>query len=112
MQKQNNILNFEGQNIYVGFDAHLKSWQVTILTENMFHKTFVMLPKPEVLSNYLKDNFPKGQYFSAYEAGFSGLWAHYQLKALGLTISWLIQPTYPLHKKKKCRKRTKGTAEK
>ena len=35
MQKQINTLNFKGQNIYVGFDAHLKSWQVTILTENM-----------------------------------------------------------------------------
>lgn len=47
MQKQINDLNFEGQNIYVGFDSHLKCWKVTILTENMTHKTFTMPPKPE-----------------------------------------------------------------
>jgi transposase len=48
MQTQSNNLNFEGQNIYVGFDAHLKDWKVTILTENITHKTFVMPPKPDV----------------------------------------------------------------
>jgi hypothetical protein len=30
---QRKELNFEGQNIYVGIDVHLKSWTVTILTE-------------------------------------------------------------------------------
>ena len=28
MRKQSNTLNFEGQNIYVGIDVHLKSWTV------------------------------------------------------------------------------------
>lgn len=32
MQKQSNTLNFEGQNIYVGIDVHLKSWTISILT--------------------------------------------------------------------------------
>ena len=31
MQKQSNTLNFEGQNIYVGIDVHLKSWTVASL---------------------------------------------------------------------------------
>ena len=30
MRKQSNTLNFEGQNIYVGIDVHLKSWTVSI----------------------------------------------------------------------------------
>ncbi len=35
MQLQSNIFNFEGQNIYIGINVHLKSWTVTILTENL-----------------------------------------------------------------------------
>ncbi len=31
MRKQSNTLNFEGQNIYVGIDVHLKSWTVRVL---------------------------------------------------------------------------------
>ncbi len=112
MQKQNNTLNFEGQNIYVGFDAHLKSWQVTILTENMSHKTFVMPPKPEVLSNYLRDNFPKGNYYSAYEAGFSGLWAHYQLKALGVNNIIVNPADIPTTQKEKVQKEDKRDSRK
>lgn len=84
MLTQKNNLNFEGQNIYAGFDAHLKSWQVTILTDGMNLKTFVMPPKPEVLNDYLRKNFPGATYYSAYEAGFSGLWAHYRLCNLGI----------------------------
>ncbi len=84
MLTQMNNLNFEGQNIYVGFDAHLKSWQVTILTDGLNLKTFTMPPKPEVLSEYLHRNYPGATYHSAYEAGFSGLWAHYRLCNLGI----------------------------
>jgi transposase len=112
MHKQNNTLNFEGQNIYVGFDAHLKSWQVTILTENMSHKTFVMPPKPEVLSNYLKKNFPNGTYHSAYEAGFSGLWAHYQLKALGVNNIVVNPADIPTTQKEKVQKEDKRDSRK
>lgn len=112
MQKQNNTLNFEGQNIYIGFDAHLKSWQVTILTENMSLKTFVMPPSPEVLSNYLKENYPNGTYHSAYEAGFSGLWAHYQLKALGINNIVVNPADIPTTQKEKVQKEDKRDSRK
>lgn len=79
MQEQINELNFTGQNIYVGIDVHLKSWNVTILTENLHHKTFNQPSCPSTLVSYLDKHFPGGTYYSAYEAGFSGLWAHYQL---------------------------------
>ncbi|MDP4277412.1 MAG: hypothetical protein Q8914_07230 [Bacteroidota bacterium] len=84
MLTQKNDLNFEGQNIYAGFDAHLISWQVTILTDGSNLKTFVMPPKPEVLNDYLRKDYPGATYYSAYEAGFSGLWAHYRLCNLGI----------------------------
>ena len=29
---QRKELNFEGQNIYIGIDVHLKTWHVSILT--------------------------------------------------------------------------------
>lgn len=35
MQTQSSKLDFNGQNIFVGIDVHLKSWAVKILTEEM-----------------------------------------------------------------------------
>lgn len=84
MLKQRSELNFEGQNIFVGIDVHLKSWTVSILTEKLSHKTFTQPPSAETLFNYLGRNFPSGVYHSVYEAGFSGLWTHYKLKEMGI----------------------------
>ena len=84
MQTQSKELSFEGQNIFVGLDVHLKSWNASIFTNDLHHKTFNAPPKAQSLSEYLKRNFPYANYFSAYEAGFSGFWAHYQLEALGI----------------------------
>ncbi|KAA6313718.1 hypothetical protein EZS27_035552, partial [termite gut metagenome] len=41
-------------------------------------------PRAEVLVDYLKTHFPNGNYYSAYEAGFSGFWAHHRLQSLGI----------------------------
>lgn len=103
-QVQINELNFEGQNIYVGIDVHLKSWSVTILTDHLFHKTFSQPPQPEVLSNYLKDKFPNGNYFSAYEAGFCGFWIHTQLISLGVSNIIVNAADIPTSQKEKVRK--------
>jgi len=84
MQRQITTLDFKGQNIFVGIDVHLKSWTVTILTEELMHKTFTQPACAETLCNYLKRNFPGGNYNSVYEAGFSGFWAHYKLKEMGI----------------------------
>jgi len=84
MQRQITTLDFKGQNIFVGIDVHLKSWTVTILTEELTHKTFTQPACAETLRNYLKRNFPGGDYNSVYEAGFSGFWAHYKLKGMGI----------------------------
>ena len=84
METQINKLDFTGQNIYAGFDVHLKSWRVTIMTDYLTHKTFTQPPSPEVLHQYMKKNFPGGTYHSAYEAGFCGYWIHNKLKSLGI----------------------------
>ncbi len=52
MQTQNYKLNFAGQNIYVGFDAHKKDWKVTILHEKIVCKTFAQPPDPDILVSY------------------------------------------------------------
>jgi transposase len=91
MQTQSNKIDFKGQNIYVGFDVHLKSWTVTIMTERLTHKTFSQPPKPEVLYHYLLKTFPGGIFHSAYEAGFCGYWIHNKLIKFGIN-SMVVNP--------------------
>lgn len=91
MQTQNNKLDFNGQNIYVGFDVHLKSWKVTIMTEKLTHKTYSQDPSPRILHEYLQRNFPGATYHSAYEAGFCGYWIHNHLTSLGIN-SMVVNP--------------------
>lgn len=112
MQTQRNKLDFSGQNIYAGFDVHLKSWKVTIMTEKLLHKTFSQDPKPEVLYEYLKKNFPGGTYHSAYEAGFCGYWIHNKLKALGVNSIVVNPADIPTTDKEKVQKEDKRDSRK
>lgn len=91
MKNQSNKLNFSGQNIYVGVDVHLKSWKVTIMTNEIIHKTFTQPPQAKVLYQYLEKHFPGATYHSAYEAGFCGYWIHNQLASLGIQ-SMVVNP--------------------
>jgi transposase len=84
MQTQRTELNFEGQNFYVGIDVHLKTWTVSIMSEQLMLKTFTQPAQPDKLLNYLVRNYPGGTYHSVYEAGFSGFWSHYKLKEMGI----------------------------
>ena len=76
MHTQIKDLDFTGQNIYAGIDAHKKSWKVSIYTDVLYHKTFNQPPKPEVLYHYLTKHFPNVTFYSVYEAGFCGFWIH------------------------------------
>jgi transposase len=104
MQTSSNKLDFSGQNIFVGFDVHLKSWKVTIMTEKLTHKTFSQDPDPKLLYSYLEKNFPRGVYFSAYEAGFSGYWIHNSLKSLGVNSIVVNPADIPTTNKEKVQK--------
>ena len=77
-------LDFQGQDIFIGIDVHLKNWRVTIMTEHLFHKTFSQDPNAKTLADYLRRNFPGGTYYSAYEAGFCGFSVHRSLEAEGI----------------------------
>jgi len=112
MQTQRKELNFEGQNIFVGIDVHLKSWNISIYTEHQYHKTFTQPPNAETLSKYLKLNFPNAIYNSVYEAGFSGLHAHYELTNLGINNIVTNPVDVPTTDKEKRRKTDKVDSSK
>lgn len=80
MQNNNSEIDFSGQSIYAGIDVHKKMWNVSILTDDLEHKTFTMPPEPRVLINYLRRYFPKGEYQCVYEAGYSGFWICEELR--------------------------------
>lgn len=84
MERTIKQLDYSGESIYIGIDAHLKSWKTTILVGNTFFKTFSQDPNAAILSNYLKKNFPGASYFSAYEASFCGFTAHRELSESGI----------------------------
>jgi transposase len=77
-------LDFSGQNIYVGLDAHLKNWRASIIVGETPFKTFSQDPLPELLKSYLVKNFPNGNYYSVYEASFCGFSIHRELVKLGI----------------------------
>jgi transposase len=83
MDRENKLLDCNNQRFYVGIDVHKKSWNVTIRSGGLSLKTYSMEPSPEQLQKYMKENYPEGVYYSVYEAGFSGYWAHRQLEDLG-----------------------------
>jgi transposase len=68
--------DFTGQPFFIGIDTHKKSWKVSIFTEHLEHKTFTQPPDVDKLANYLRRNFPGGEYHVVYEAGFCGFWIH------------------------------------
>jgi transposase len=84
MKSKSKKLDFNGINIYTGIDTHLKSWKVTIMIEDVYYKTLSIDPNGAVLSSYLKKNFPNGNYYSAYEAGFCGYSVHRELEKSGI----------------------------
>jgi len=80
-----NSVDFNGQKFYVGLDAHKKSWAVTIRSMGIEVGRFTQPPSAATLVAHLRKNYPGGQYFSAYEAGFCGTGIHELLCSLGIT---------------------------
>ena len=83
--KLQNSLDFEGQKFYVGIDVHKKSWSVSVRSLNLQLERFSQPPSVKVLISHLQKKYPGGEYYSAYEAGFSGTGIHEQLCSLGVS---------------------------
>jgi len=84
MQKRSYKLDFTGKDIFSGIDVHLKSWKITIMVDGIVYKTFSQEPRASLLNDYLNVNFPGGNYYSAYEAGFCGFSPHRDLDKFGI----------------------------
>ncbi|MFC2090743.1 IS110 family transposase [Bacteroidota bacterium] len=112
MREKVNKKSFVGQSFYAGIDFHKKSWKVTIMSEHLEHKIMSQDPNPEVLSNYLKRNFPGGNYYAVYEAGFSGFEACRKLNSLGVQCSLIHPADVPTSHKEKLQKTDKADSRK
>lgn len=104
-KNQTDRVDFTGDRIYVGIDVHKKQWNVSIMGAFKEHKTFVQPPDAAKLGNYLRANFPNADYYSVYEAGFSGFWAHEDLQKEGLTNIVINAADVPTTNKEKYQKR-------
>ncbi len=112
MQGKGTTIKFDGQNVYVGIDTHLKSWKVTIMLEDIVHKTYSQDPNAEILSSYLKKNFPGANYYSAYEAGFCGFSVHRELEKHGILNKVVNPADVPTKDKDKRQKEDKRDSRK
>lgn len=99
-----NSCDFNGQKFYVGLDVHKKSWTVTIRSLGVEASHFNQPPDVDKLVAYLTRNYPGGEYFSAYEAGFCGTGTHELLCKAGITNIIIHPADLPLtdkHRKNK-----------
>ncbi len=102
--QQSTVASFRGQDIFVGIDVHVKSWNVSIATVAGLFKTFTQDPKPEQLVRHLRKNFPGGNYHCAYEAGYCGFWIHQELTRLGLEVMVVNAADIPTSDKERVNK--------
>jgi len=112
MEPQNKLLDFTGYKLYIGIDVHLNQWTVTIRMRDLELRTFSMNPSPQKLLEHLKKNYPHGDYYSTYEAGFCGFWAHRQLTQLGIKNIVVNPADVPTTHKEKTQKRDKRDSRK
>jgi transposase len=110
--KNVNKLDFSGQTIYAGLDAHKKSWSVSIFSEEMEHTRFTQPPEPNKLVHYLRRNFPGAAYQAVYEAGFSGFWTHDQLREQGVDCIVVHPADVPTTNKERTTKRDRTDCHK
>ena len=81
---QSKPINFDGQNIHIGIDVHLRTWHVTAITPSGYKRSHSQKPSAQELFENLKKHYPNGNYHAVYESGFSGFSTYYALRALGI----------------------------
>ena len=112
MRQRNKMLDFTGYKLYIGIDVHLNQWTVTIRMRDLELKTFSMNPNPQQLKQHLMKHYPNGHFYSVYEAGFCGFWAHRELCKLGINNIVVNPADVPTTHKEKTQKRDKRDSRK
>lgn len=82
--EQSKEIDFTGQNIYIGIDVHLKTWNVTIITQSGYKRKHSQQSSAKELFEHLKKHYPNGSYHAVYESGFSGFSTYHALVELGI----------------------------
>lgn len=106
-QNNKNKVDFTGEVIYIGIDAHGRSFEITIYYNGYEYKTFTQDPEPYKLVRYLNKHFPGAGYNSVYEAGYCGYWIHDKLTILGVENIVVNAADVPLKDKEKKNKTDK-----
>lgn len=112
MPRQINKINYKGQQVDVGLDVHARSWQVTILFDNIIMKSYNQEPNVPQLASYLYKHYPGADYRVAYEAGFCGFSLQRALEAHGLKTLVLHAADLPTTHKEKIQKEDKRDSRK
>jgi transposase len=92
---------FKGQKFFIGIDVHKKSWAITVRSLGIQIARFTQRPSVEALVAHLKKNYPGGEYYSAYEAGFCGTGIHEELCKMGVKNIIVHAADIPLSDKQK-----------
>lgn len=100
-------LDFSGKSIYIGLDVHLKSWSVSLYSDEFELKTFSQPPKADLLGNYLHKHYPGAKFKAVYEAGFSGFTTQRQLSSMGIECQVIHAADVPSSDKEKRQKTDK-----
>jgi transposase len=100
-------LDFTRKSIYIGLDVHLKSWSVSLYSEEFELKTFSQPPKADLLGNYLQKHYPGAKFKAVYEAGFSGFSIQRQLSSIGIECQVIHPADVPSSDKEKRHKTDK-----
>lgn len=104
--------DFTGIPIFSGIDSHKKDWRVTIRTYNTELKVMSIDPRPKVLADYLRRNYPLGDYYAVYEAGYFGFWIARELISLGVKCMVVNPADIPTTDKEKDKKEDKRDSRK
>lgn len=97
-------VDFTGQTIFIGVDVHLKSWVVTLHSEEFELKTYSQPPAAPVLVNYLQDSYPGARFKAVYEAGFCGFTVQRSLSSKGIECDIIHPADVPTTDKEKRQK--------
>jgi len=106
------LLDFSGQNIYVGMDVHQKSWKIHLYSDEFELKAFSQQPGVNQLSSYLHSHYPGASYLLAYEAGFSGFWIQRAFAAKGINCKVVHAADVPTNNREQLRKTDKVDSKK
>lgn len=102
---QNYKKDFNGQNIFVGIDVHLKTWSISVaLQGGGYLKTHTQKASAKELFEHLNKHYPGGTYHAVYESGFSGFSTYYALRELGVDCIVVHAADVPASQKDKVSK--------